>query len=237
MHHLSLFWTRRIQPLSRVLFLQDPSSLFFHLRLGLSCGLFPAVFPTKTLYTFLLSPLYGIFSPHLWFYHPCIFVSCVFMCCTGLCRGLCDGLITRPGVSYWVSICFWSSASITLYIYSATARRVVIKITNLFITQFFSVFSTSFLLLPISRCTMPQNLLLWWFHFITLRKTFVDAELVKTAQHYHTSGSKYWRQWENWLCDFGVTSWNVIWVWVMNWKKCSRKRPWPALRNYCNMLL
>ena len=41
--------------------------LFFHLRLGLPSGLFPSGFPTKTLYTPLLSP-YAIRAPPISFF-------------------------------------------------------------------------------------------------------------------------------------------------------------------------
>ena len=41
--------------------------LFFHLRLGLPSGLFPSSFPTKTLYTPLLSTLRAICPAHLIF--------------------------------------------------------------------------------------------------------------------------------------------------------------------------
>jgi hypothetical protein len=34
-------------------------------------------------------------------------VSCVYMLCCPVCRGLCDGLITRPEESYRVSNCVW----------------------------------------------------------------------------------------------------------------------------------
>ena len=55
--HLSLSWARSIQYIP-----PHPTSLRFililssHLRLGLPCGLFPSGFPTKTLYTPLVSP-------------------------------------------------------------------------------------------------------------------------------------------------------------------------------------
>jgi hypothetical protein len=34
-----------------------------------------------------------------------MFVSCVYILCCPVCRGLCDGLITRPEESYRVSVC------------------------------------------------------------------------------------------------------------------------------------
>jgi len=39
--------------------------LSFHLCLGLPSGVFPSGFPTKILYTPLLSPIHAIFPPHL----------------------------------------------------------------------------------------------------------------------------------------------------------------------------
>ena len=64
--HLSLFWASSIQSIPphptswRSIFL-----LYFHLPLGLPSGLFPSVFPTKTLYTPLLSSIRPTCSVHL----------------------------------------------------------------------------------------------------------------------------------------------------------------------------
>ena len=75
--HLSLFWASSIQPIP-----SHPTSwrsiliLFSHLRLGLPSGLFPSGFPTKILYTPLLSPhtCYVPRPPHSpRFNHPTIF--------------------------------------------------------------------------------------------------------------------------------------------------------------------
>ena len=68
--HLSLFWARSIQSM-----LPHPTSwrsiliLPFHLRLGLTSGLFPSDFPTKTLYTTLLSPIRATHPTHLILLH------------------------------------------------------------------------------------------------------------------------------------------------------------------------
>ena len=64
--HLSLSWTSSIQSIP-----PHPTSwrsmliLFFHLLLALTSGLFPSGFPTKTLYTPLLSPIRAICPAHL----------------------------------------------------------------------------------------------------------------------------------------------------------------------------
>ena len=64
--HLSLFWVSSIQSIP-----PHPTSwrsiliLYFHLCLGLASGLFPSGFPTKTLYTPLLSPIRATCCAHL----------------------------------------------------------------------------------------------------------------------------------------------------------------------------
>ena len=63
--HLSLSWASSIQSIS-----PHPTSwrsilIFFHLRLGLPNGLFPSGFPTKTLYTHLLSHIRATCPAHL----------------------------------------------------------------------------------------------------------------------------------------------------------------------------
>ena len=62
--HLSLSWASSIQPTPPTSWISI-SILFSHLRLGLPSGLFPSCFPTKTLYTPLLSPVHSTFSAHL----------------------------------------------------------------------------------------------------------------------------------------------------------------------------
>jgi len=55
--HLSLFWTRTIQSMPPHLTSWRSSlKISSHLHLGHPSGLFPSGFPTKTLYTTLLSP-------------------------------------------------------------------------------------------------------------------------------------------------------------------------------------
>ena len=65
-HHLSLSWASPIQSIY-----PQPTSwrsiliLSTHLSLGLASGLFPSVFPTKTLYTPLSSPIHATCPAHL----------------------------------------------------------------------------------------------------------------------------------------------------------------------------
>ena len=69
--HLSLFWATSIQSMP-----PQPNSwrsiliLSSHLRLGLPSGLFPSHFPTRTLYTPLLSPIRATCSVRLIFFFP-----------------------------------------------------------------------------------------------------------------------------------------------------------------------
>jgi len=71
--HLSLSWARSIQSiLPHPTSLRSILTLSFHLRLGLPSGLFRSGFPTKTLYTPLLSPTHATCPAHFSsrFYHP-----------------------------------------------------------------------------------------------------------------------------------------------------------------------
>jgi hypothetical protein len=54
--HLSLSWASSIQSIPHIPLWRSILILSYHLRLGLPRGLFPVGFPTKTLYTLLLSP-------------------------------------------------------------------------------------------------------------------------------------------------------------------------------------
>jgi len=64
--HLSLSWASLIQSMP-----PHPTSwrsiliLYYHLRLGLPSDLFPSGFPTKTLYTSLISPIHATCPAHL----------------------------------------------------------------------------------------------------------------------------------------------------------------------------
>ena len=59
-HHLSLFWASSIQSMPTHLTSCRPIIILSsHLRLGLSSGLLPSGFPTKTLYKLLPSPMRG----------------------------------------------------------------------------------------------------------------------------------------------------------------------------------
>ena len=64
--YLSLSWARSIQFIpSHPTSWRSSLILSSHLLLGLPSGLFPSGFPTKILYTPLLSPMLAIFNAHL----------------------------------------------------------------------------------------------------------------------------------------------------------------------------
>jgi hypothetical protein len=62
-HHRFLSWSIRIQTTHPSQSSQDP--FWPHLRFGLQSALFPSCFPTKTLYTFLSSPMSSTCPTHL----------------------------------------------------------------------------------------------------------------------------------------------------------------------------
>jgi len=64
--HLSLSWASSIQSITPPpIFWTSILILSSHLHLGLTSGLFPLGFPTKTLYTPLLSPIRAICPAHI----------------------------------------------------------------------------------------------------------------------------------------------------------------------------
>jgi len=64
-HHLSLSWANSIRSILPNRSRRSILILSSHLRLGHPSGLFPSGFPTKTLYTSLLSPIRATCHGHL----------------------------------------------------------------------------------------------------------------------------------------------------------------------------